>query len=241
VPSAAPAGRDPQPVPQAQPTDEADVGANAFLYLNARVPKLVIEVDAVEGFAPSDDALDLLRTRLAAVTDKPRGIVVTKTQTIPGQADGVWTEADLRASARRHRDRTSTASEATMYLQFVDGRFEQAGAFGVTYSASQAAMFVGHMRDAATLVVGASSLQRATLIHEIGHLLSLVNLGYESPRAREDPEHPGHSSNPDSVMYWAVDNVGILRLLSGRAEPPTAFDDADLADLADVRKGALGR
>jgi hypothetical protein len=230
----------PGPAHAARSDDGGEVGSNAPLYLNRRFRELVVEVDAVAGLEPSGSLLELLRARLAQVVDKPGGIVFVPAETIPGQSDGVWTVDDLAASARSNRDRFSGGDTMVMYLQFVDGRFEDEGAFAVAYSASEVAMFVDHMRDAATLLVGASALERAALIHELGHLLSLVNLGYTSPRDREDPAHPKHSTNPDSVMFWAVDNVGILTLLGGRAQPPTAFDADDLADLADVRAGRLG-
>jgi hypothetical protein len=221
------------------PNDDAGLGESAFLYLNRRVPRLLIEIDAVDGLAPSQAVLDLLRTRLAGVVDKPGGIAFLPAETIAGDADGVWTTEELRASARRNRDRRSSPDVMVIYLQFVDGLYEQRDAFGVAYSASTAAMFSEHMRDAATILVSRTALERAAVVHEAGHLLSLVNIGYSSPRDREDAEHPNHSNNPDSVMFWAVDNVGIITLLSGRSQPPTAFDGDDLADLRDVRSGRL--
>jgi len=66
-----------------------------------------------------------------------------------------------------------------------------------------------------------------------------VNLGYHSPRPHEDPQHPGHSNDPNSVMYWAVDNVGVATLLGGHTAPPTDFDPDDRADLSDIRRGEL--
>jgi hypothetical protein len=39
-------------------------------------------------------------------------------------------------------------------------------------------------------------------------------------------------------MYYAVEMLNVNTILRGG--PPTAFDSDDLADLADVRSGALG-
>jgi hypothetical protein len=126
-----------------------------------------------------------------------------------------------------------------IYLQFLDGTYEDRDAVGVAYGASSAAIFSQHIEEIATVLVGSEAIERAATIHEIGHLLSLVNIGYRSPRTREDPDHPNHSSNPDSVMYWAVDNVGVVTVLGGDMELPTDFDADDRADLEDVRTGEL--
>ena len=64
-------------------------------------------------------------------------------------------------------------------------------------------------------------------MHEVGHLLGLVDLVLET--GRQDPEHPGHSRNRGSVMYFAVESTLVGDLLGGG--PPTRFDDADRADL----------
>ena len=68
-------------------------------------------------------------------------------------------------------------------------------------------------------------------MHEVGHLLGLVDLVLDTGRA--DPEHPGHSSNRSSVMYWAVESTLITDVLAGG--PPRDFDADDLRDLAAIR------
>jgi hypothetical protein len=77
------------------------------------------------------------------------------------------------------------------------------------------------------------AVQRAVTTHEVGHVLGLVDLFLATGRA--DKEHPGHSTNRNSVMYWAVESSLVGDLLTGG--PPQDFDDADLADLATIRRG----
>ncbi len=216
--------------------DAGDPGDNAAAYLRATVPELVVEIDAVPGKAPRDETVDLLRRRLAAVVDKPRGVRFPPMGALPAHG-GSWSVDDLRAAERDHRDTHNTPHTASVYLLFVDGTPPRRGAIGVAYSASSAAIFSDQVDEASTLLVGAAAIERADTVHEVGHLLSLVNLGYTSSRPHEDAEHPGHSDNPGSVMYWAVDNVGVATLLGGRTEPPTEFDADDLADLAAIRSG----
>jgi len=125
-------------------------------------------------------------------------------------------------------------------MLFVDGQPQQQGPIGIAYSSSTDVIFEQAIRDAATPLVSAQEIEQAAMVHEVGHLLSLVNLTYHSPRPHEDPNHPGHSSDPNSVMYWAIDNVGVATLLGGHTQPPTGFDPDDLADLNDVKAGKLG-
>ena len=246
--SAGPAGSTPRPGEPAQPgavsptaapaTDGGDPGHNAAAYLRGDVPKLVVEVDAVKGRGPRPGTLDLVRTRLAALADKPGGIRFLPVQSIPAHG-GAWSLADLHAAEKRYRNTHNAPDTASLYLLFVDGAAPKQGAIGLAYTASSAAIFSDQIADAATLLVGATAIEHADTVHEVGHLLSLVNLGYTSPRPHEDAQHPNHSDNPDSVMYWAVDNVGVATLLGGRTEPPTEFDADDVADLRAVRSGEL--
>ncbi len=81
---------------------------------------------------------------------------------------------------------------------------------------------------------GAAAIEEAVVTHEAGHLLGLVDLYLGTGRG--DPEHPGHSRNAQSVMYWAVESNLVAHVLSGG--PPHEFDGDDLADLAAIRAGA---
>ncbi|HII57235.1 MAG TPA: hypothetical protein HA266_06795 [Candidatus Poseidoniaceae archaeon] len=65
----------------------------------------------------------------------------------------------------------------------------------------------------------------------------MVNLVYTSPADHEDSEHPGHSNNEDSVMYWAVETVSISAWFSG--DLPTEFDQDDLDDMEGMKSGEL--
>ena len=55
-------------------------------------------------------------------------------------------------------------------------------------------------------------VENSVLVHEVGHLLGLVNL-YQSPVDHEDPDHPGHSNNDESVMYWAIESADVSNFI----------------------------
>ena len=223
------------------PVDHGQTGSNGYWYLNGVTPALDVEIDAVPGMAPSQGSLALLRDRLGQVTDKPGGIDILPVRTVAG-SETTWTDAQVRATENHYRTTHNSSHTASIYLLFVDGQSEHQGAIGVAFDSSSAVVFEQAIRDAATPLITPQDIERADVVHEVGHLLSLVNLTYKSPRNHEDPDpaHAGHSSDPNSVMYWAIDNVGVATLLGGHTAPPTTFDADDLADLSDVKGGKLG-
>lgn len=52
----------------------------------------------------------------------------------------------------------------------------------------------------------------------------------------EDPEHPGHTGEDDSVMYWAIESPSLTQLF--RSGPPTTFTDADRREMEQIRQQA---
>ncbi len=221
-----------------KPQDGGSSGSQAFFFLNKSVPSLVIEIDAVRGYEPTQAALTLLNQRLTGVADKPGGIQFLPVDSTV-QARDSWGTDDMKAAESKHRRTHNSTSQASIYILYVNGDAE--GPFiGVAHTGSSVGIMQEMIRGAGTPVITAESIEKAVLIHEVGHLLSLINAGYKSPRNHEDPEHPGHSSNQESVMYWAIESPSIVQLLGGDAEPSNAFDKDDLADLADVKSGKLG-
>jgi hypothetical protein len=51
---------------------------------------------------------------------------------------------------------------------------------------------------------------------------------WDSSTDHEDEDHPGHSSNRNSVMWWQVESIGALGSLNNI---PNTFDQNDRADV----------
>ena len=64
-----------------------------------------------------------------------------------------------------------------------------------------------------------------------------MNIVYTSPVDHEDKDHPGHSNNEDSVMYWAVESSDIGNIISG--DLPDEFDQDDKNDLSGMKSGEI--
>lgn len=212
----------------------AGVGAMAKSYLQASPARsLLVEVDWMSGRKPSASSLAHLESILRRELAKPDGVKVAFGGEI-STARTSWTVDDMAAAERRFRAQRSSGSRVTMWVAFVGGSFsENDSALGAAFAASAAVVFRDRISDATSAVLLAPEIERSVLVHEAGHLLGLVNIGYRSPRNHEDPAHPHHSVNPDSVMYWAVEDLSIRNILGGG--PPDDFDADDRADLAMLR------
>ncbi len=220
-------------------------------------PRLVVEVDYVEGRPPSPIALSALEETLRDVTGKQEITILQPTAIAPvgGSCQsrlGMFHEThfDSGLPGRSGNPETGVAWLHVMILAGVDC----GGAAGV-FQDGMSAVFVfpdsfddmiplpQEVPDEVGLPnAGAAQVERAVLIHEVGHALGLVNIGIPMVNPHEDPEHPGHSSNEGSVMYWAVDSTaGLMELIENDNENvPYKFDADDLADLQSYRDSQGG-
>ena len=191
--------------------------------------RLVLQAVTQRGAEPRRATLDRAVQVLREASGKPvdlAGGTVTEDRE-------VWSGADLRRAADAAAFRVDPGT-AVVRVLFVQGRSaEGEQVLGVAAAADLAAVFAERVDEAATTLVSPAAIERAVTTHELGHLLGLVDLFRDTGRA--DPEHPGHSTNRRSVMYWAVESTLIADLLTGG--PPQDLDDQDRADLAAIRDG----
>ena len=229
------------------------LGEGARELVDPRVhAKLVVELDYPAGYAPNSEAKSILKSTLAEVTGRDASqIQIVESADIPVEASKKYTTNEIRTLEAEHRDRRSGGDTAVLYVMYVAGGYsEDSGdsrVLGIAYGATSLAIFKGNVQDATrSRVIGGITvptveercIERAVLVHEFGHVAGLVNLGTPMVRPHEDPEHPGHSSNKQSVMYYAVENtVDLFALFTGGcSEIPYKFDENDKADLAALRR-----
>lgn len=201
--------------------------------------RLVVEVDVIEGQAPSSGVLDLLRARLASVVSKPGGVEVRVDDTLEPRG-GTWSARDIRDYSEAHQDDSTGGDTVVLHILYLDGEFEQQNALGVTLgtrnptTTGPIAIFSETLRNACgpLCLSGTDPAMRAVTVHEAGHALGLVNNGIGMRTPHEDGAHPGHSNSRASVMYWEVETTSIFTVFTGG--PPTDFDANDRADLCDA-------
>ena len=200
---------------------------------------MVIEIDHEPGYRPYSSSTDLLEERLESVCDKPSGISVRFTE-VDFNHQGDWSAQDVRDKGWEAKD-TSPTDGTTLRWQvlFPSGVYEEDSVLGVAVDASTVALFSDTIEEADGPFGRPSveDVENSVLVHEVGHLLGLVNLVYQSPIDHEDPDHPGHSSNDESVMYWAVESADVSNFIFGTL--PSDFDDDDRSDLAGLADGSI--
>ncbi|MCU1486100.1 MAG: Membrane metalloprotease [Actinomycetia bacterium] len=190
-------------------------------------PRLALQVLTQDGAEPRQATLNRLVDVLETVSGKP---VRTLGGTMPTR--GTW-GSELRDDADAQRPALA-ADTLLLRFAFVHGQSSQGrDVLGISQRGDLSAVFVDQVDAAATGLVSSATIERAVAVHELGHLLGLVDLFLATGRA--DPAHPGHSTDRRSVMYWAVESSVVGDLLTGG--PPQDFDAADLADLDRIRRG----
>ena len=212
------------------PPTPSGVGAFAGFYLRAaESTSIVLSIGVQSDAAPAAATVD----HLVSVVQQASGKSVRKQVGAIAAGPRSWTAADLvRTAELRGPPQSRTA--AVMSVLFVRGDYEgDTGVLGIAVRSDVAAVFVDQVASSGGLLGGSAVVERSVSTHEVGHLLGLVDLFLAT--GRQDAEHPGHSTNPGSVMYWAVESDVIGAILG--ANPPTEFDAADLADLATIRNG----
>lgn len=228
-----PAGAGRTGTPAESPDSGARSGPGAFARTILRpepATRIVVELLVQQGAAPRQATLDHLRQVLTEVSGKQ--VTITAPIELPSTG-GRTSDDEVRALADRYGT-AQRSGEAIVHLLFLNDAHEEDGVLGVAVRGDTAAVFSDTVRDASTPLVGAAVIEDAVTIHEIGHLLGLVDIVLKT--GREDPQRPGHSRNRQSVMYWAVEASIVAQVLGG--PPPRNFDDADKADLAAIRNGA---
>ncbi|MFL2962518.1 MAG: hypothetical protein ACJZ2K_06035 [Candidatus Poseidoniaceae archaeon] len=183
-------------------------------------------------------AMELVKTRLQEVCDKPDGIKIVAEE-IDFKIDSTWSSDDIRDARWKHGGDAMGSDTLHWYFLFPSGFHEDASVLGVAVDASTVAIFKDSVDEAQGLFGRPSSeeVERAVSVHEAGHLLGLVNLVYTSNYDHEDPEHPHHSNNDNSVMYWAIESNDVGNFIFGSI--PDEFDQYDKLDLQEMASGSL--
>lgn len=206
-------------------------GVAAALLRPGRGDRVVLEVRAQPGMAPEPATIDHLVRVLQDASGKP--VAVDGVDPLP-DGERAWTARGIVQAAASAAQVESGRRQVVLRLLFLQGTYEgDTGVLGVAVAGDVAAVFSDQVDASAGVLVSPTVVEDAVAMHELGHLLGLVDLLLGTGRG--DPAHPGHSRNRRSVMYWQVDSGFITQLLDGGI--PTDFDADDRAELAQIRAG----
>lgn len=191
---------------------------------------LNIEVDYTGSSKPDDSDLQTFKNIIGKYSGRTPTVVLSQSD-LPVRDN--YSLQDVVSLTKSNRSCYSSSSQVCLYVMFLPGKLEGSNALGVSYTSTALLLLPDQFKGSASAFVSRNRIAQATITHEIGHLFGLINLTYHSAYNHEDASHPGHSNNPGSVMYWAVEDLSVNTIINGG--PPTTFDGYDEADIAQIK------
>ena len=210
-------------------------GSSAKDFLSAaKYQSIVIEVLYVQDFQPEAQTLENLKQFMQNRLNKPGGITIIQRQIAsPGNAPFDINEVAAIESA--NRTKYNNGSVLTLSLLFLDGgTTTDTGSSVILGQAYRNTSFVAYESNIKTFSNTAGgptrvNLESTVLMHELGHLLGLVNLGSPMQTEHLDEAHDKHCDNPNCLMYWKTNSSNVLDMMIGGNVPQ--LDANCIADL----------
>lgn len=234
-----------------------------------RYTELVFEVDRFND-KPIDAQIKATVTEIIGeLVDKPDGVRVAEGAQLDASlapapdAEGrvAWSLTQLRDVMAATEDLEVDARATKVHVLFVEGDYAEDPEGTRTLALSWAPNNIVIFRAAIFDTCGGAALDprnpegngrvarlcrltyTSTWVHEMGHLLGLVDNGVPMVEDHRDPDpsHGKHDVNEECVMHWANDRAELIERLSERLDLVAEdrrlveFDAQCLADLAAAR------
>lgn len=207
--------------------------ANDFLSA-AKYNSVVIEVLYVTGFRPNAQTLTNLKQFMQNRLNKPGGITITERE-ISSPGSSPYDINEIAAIETLNRTKYNNANVLALYMLFLDGKSAQdtdsSFILGTAYRNTSFVMFENSVQGLSNSVGEPNrvDLETIVILHEMCHLLGLVNLGSPMQTEHLDEAHDKHCDNENCLMFWKTENSGVLQMMLGGNVPQ--LDDDCLADL----------
>ncbi|WP_375240311.1 membrane metalloprotease [Polaribacter sp.] len=197
--------------------------------------KMIVEVAYIEGFKPTETALNNFKNFINDRTFKPEGVTFVE-KSIENTGKTTYTLDEVVEIEKVNRTQYNTNNTIAVWVLFIDGKSSkdtnQGAILGTAYWNTSFVIYqetIQGLSDS-TFEPNRSLLESSVIHHEFGHILGLTNLGTDLQSDHEDEEHPKHCIEQDCLMYWAAESSqGIGNMVSGGSLP--TLDAQCLADL----------
>lgn len=136
--------------------------------------------------------------------------------TLPDLDEAGFTVSRILELSREHRDTPPVDGTAIVHVLWLNGRFATAegiqdSVIGVSIgSTGVIAMFKPVIRTLGNNDRTRGYGEQATLVHEFGHAVGLVNRALPMSVDHQDTEHGKHCTNRACIMYWAIEGASGL-------------------------------
>lgn len=235
----------------------AGASANDFLS-NANFTQLLLEIVYVEGFRPTQEAMNTFETFLRDRTFKQNIEIQYKSVPSPNQES--LTIQEVANLEEENRENYNDGETLAMYIYFADapdeGDDESSGlvTLGSVYRNTSMVIYEQTVRNLASksILVTVADVESATLNHEFGHLFGLVDLGTVMINDHEDVEVDEQgdpvldsNGNPVGNNHCSIEGclmraelqfgVGIMGMLESMAARGLAIPDMDAECILDLQ------
>ncbi|MBO0321786.1 hypothetical protein J0X14_05720 [Muricauda sp. CAU 1633] len=196
------------------PNSKVDKSANLLgtgasaqdLLANTKFDEILIEIAYVSGFRPTAEAIATFEEFIRARTFKEE-ITFTYKQ-LPSPNEETLTKEEVADLEKENRTAYNDGSTLALYIYFADApsdsddESENLVTLGVVYRNTSMVIYEATIRDLVgnSAFVSVADVESATLNHEFGHLLGLVNLGTPVVNNHEDPEADSHCTTEGCLM-----------------------------------------
>lgn len=196
---------------------------------------MVIEVVSVNGFEPTESAINNFVSFINARTYKPNGITVEK-RSISSIGNSTYSIADIIDIEDANRTKYNTSNQIAVWAFFTNGASDKDSnnsvVLGTAYRNTSFVIFEETIQDLSNSAFepNRNLLETTVITHEFGHILGLTNLGSDLQSNHEDTEHLKHCNIESCLMYWAAETGDGLSNLVGNNSAPQ-LDAQCIADL----------
>ena len=195
--------------------------------------KIIIEIAYVEGFKPTQTAINNFTSFIEARTFKPDGIIV-ETIAIPSPGQDQYSIDDIIKIEDDNRIYYNTSDTIAIWVYFSDGESidnsNTSVVLGKAYRNTSFVIFEDTIQDFSDSIFepNRNVLETTIMAHEFGHILGLVNLGAPLQSNHEDTENPKHCDVSSCLMYFSTEIRNISSQTGGTIPQLDSLCIADL-------------
>jgi hypothetical protein len=187
---------------------------------NENFDRILIEIAHVEGFRPTSEALENLRTFLTERTFKES--IDFSFRSLPSPGEESLTLAEIAELETDNRTAYNDGNTLAIYIYFADAPSdndepnEGLVTLGAVYRNTSMIIHETTLRDLASksVLITLADVETTALTHEFGHLFGLVDLGTPEVNPHEDDASSNHCNVPDCLMQAQLEfGTGIMGML----------------------------
>lgn len=210
----------------------------AQMFLNDDEYKnLEIEYDYVEGYEPYEGSRDQFLYIINKYCEKEKIKENLDDKINDDDRKNFYTEEDIYDLDEKYQDTSRHGDTVVIHTLFLDGLWkDDKDVLGLSYEGSKIVIFkqaiIGISQKSLNLEV--LDIEKSVIVHEFGHLISLVGINYESNH--EVGNHHCDQEEGPCVMASSVEiNIGTFT-----KEPPTDFCTLCQKDIEKIKNKEIG-